>query len=69
MIGPGSYDFHDCVKKLKKDPCNAVIKKNELGTCGKGQYVFIGQNIMKDPHMEARFPGCREKQVENKNES
>lgn len=58
MVGPGSYNSHISYKKLTSEPCNATLKLNEKGALGAGNYIFIGQNIMTDPEMGRRFPGC-----------
>ena len=58
MVGPASYNYHECYKTLHAEPCNAVIKKHEKGSEGNGDYIFIGQNIIFDKEMGRKFPGC-----------
>ena len=63
MVGPGSYNHHVSYKKLHQEPCNASHKLHFQGKEGKGNCVFIGQNIMVDKDMARRFPGVIEKEI------
>jgi hypothetical protein len=53
FLGPGTYNDHMVTEKIKKIPCNAVMRPNSIGReSGRACYVMIGDNMMYDPDLE-----------------
>ena len=55
-VGPGSYNSHEVLKQLTRNPCSAAWNRDNKTVEGKGNYVYIADQIVYDSEMDRMFP-------------